>query len=418
MSDNDEKELKNIVITSLEELLKNTETSTSKRRKVGGPKKRPPGTDIKNPEAKFYDPDEKSFYNKLSDDEKKYVALLEKAIKDMNKDNIPIRFKILLSNIDEKIKAICIKKLSYLYEMDGSSSEYYKNINWIEALCKLPVGKYKPLPVTKTSSIGDIRKFIHNTKSILDETVYGHKEAKDQIIRLLAQRISNPNSCGNVIGICSPPGCGKTLLAKHGISKALDLPFSFISLGGLEDSSHFVGHNFTYEGSSHGKIADLLMKADCMNPVIFFDELDKISQTYKGEEIVNLLIHLTDATQNDKFEDKYFTDVDIDLSQCLLIFSYNNEALINPILKDRMIRIRIDGYKSDDKVKIAQKYLMRDLCKQFGFERENICMKDDTVKYLINNKVEEEQGVRNLRRGLELIMSNINLNLIMEEEKV
>ena len=302
--------------------------------------------------------------------------------------------------------------------MESTSSEYYKTINWIEALCRLPIGKYKPLPVARSSPVADIRTFIKKTKDILDETVYGHKEAKDQIIRILAQRISNPSSCGNVIGLCSPPGCGKTLLAKQGISKALDLPFSFISLGGLEDSSHFVGHSFTYEGSNYGKIADLLMKAEHMNPVIFFDELDKVSQTYKGNEIINLLIHMTDATQNDKFEDKYFTDVDMDLSQCLLIFSYNDESLINPILKDRMIRINIDGYRMEDKVKIAQSYLLRDLCKQFGFKREDIVIHDEVIKYIVNNKTESEQGVRNLRRALEHIISNLNLQMILEEEKI
>lgn len=385
---------------------------------VTATKKRTRSLEVKNPEAKYYDDEEKSYHNKLTEEEKRYVAILEHTIKDMNKDDVPIRFKILLSKIDDKIKAIAIKKLSYLYGMDSSSSEYYKTINWIESLCKLPIGKYKPLPFTKISPKVEIRTFIQTVQNVLDETVYGHKEAKDQIVRLLAQRISNPSSCGNVIGICSPPGCGKTLLAKHGISKALDLPFSFISLGGLEDSSHFVGHSFTYEGSSHGKVADLLMKAGYMNPVIFFDELDKVSQTYKGEEIINLLIHMTDATQNDRFEDKYFTDVGIDLSQCILIFSYNNESMINPILKDRMIRINIDGYKVDDKVKIAQKYLLRDLCKQFGFKREDIHIEDDIVKYIIANKVEEEQGVRNLRRALEHIMSNINLKMIMEEEQI
>lgn len=419
--------LQTIVITPIQDILSGglEQIIQQKRRKLESKsnaptiqKKRTRSTTVKNPEEPYYGSEEKKYYKKLTDEDRTYVSLLEQKILEMNKDGIPIRFKILLSKIDDKIKAIAIKKLSYLYGMDNSSSEYYKTINWIESLCRLPIGKYKQLPVTKTSPVVDIRNFIKKTKDILDETVYGHKEAKDQIIRILAQRISNPNSCGNVIGICSPPGCGKTLLAKQGISRSLDLPFSFISLGGLEDSSHFVGHSFTYEGSNYGKVADLLMKAEHMNPVIFFDELDKVSQTYKGNEIINLLIHMTDATQNDKFEDKYFTDVDMDLSQCLLIFSYNDEQLINPILKDRMIRINIDGYKMEDKVKIAQQYLLRDLCKQFGFKREDIVIHDDVIKYIVNNKIENEQGVRNLRRALEHIISNLNLQMIVEEEKI
>jgi ATP-dependent Lon protease len=415
----DNEKVKKIIITSLEEILNDADdASTSKRRKVSNKKRPQSASTIRNPELRYYGDDEKKFYHKLTEDQKRYVADLEKLINTMNKEDIPLRFKILLSNIDDKIKALAIKKLSYLYGMEESTGEYYKTINWIESLCKLPVGKYKQLPVTNHSSVEDIRHFITTTKGRLDEIVYGHADAKDQIIRFLAQRVSNPNSTGNVIGLCSPPGCGKTLLAKHGICKTLDLPFSFISLGGLEDSSHFCGFSPTYEGSTYGKVADLLMKAECMNPVIFFDELDKVSHTYKGDEIINLLIHMTDSTQNDRFEDKYFTDVELDLSQCLLIFSYNDETLINPILKDRMIRIRIDGYKVEDKVKISQEYLLKEICAQFGFKREDVQIHDEVLKHLINNKVESEQGVRNLKRALELIVSNLNLNVILDENNM
>jgi ATP-dependent Lon protease len=274
MGNKDDIEMKRIVITSLEDLLKNGEASTStKRRKVekNGERtgKRKQETIIKNPELRFYDPEERGFYQKLTDDQKRYVAELEKVIRGMNKEDVPLRFKILMSNIDEKIKAIAIKKLRYLYDMDESTTEYYKMTNWIESLCKLPIGKYRPLPITKTSSIDDIRKFIKTTKEKLDATVFGHEEAKDQIIRLLAQWISNPHSKGMVIGIHGSPGTGKTLLSKYGISKALDLPFSFLALGGASDASWLDGHSYTYEGSTWGKIVDILMKAECMNPVLY-----------------------------------------------------------------------------------------------------------------------------------------------------
>lgn len=413
-----DKELTKIVVTSLEELLKEEDDSDApKRRKVSKGRKRPPAGDFKNPELRFYDPDEKLYFNSLDDEQKRFVAELETSIRDMNKEEVPVRFKILLSKIDKKIKAIAIKKLKFMYEMDESSSEYYKSVNWIDALCRLPIGKYNSLPINSSNSVDDIRLFIQNTKIKLDETVHGHVEAKDQIIRFLAQRISNPTSVGNnVIGLEGPPGVGKTLIAKWGVSRALDLPFQFVSLSGSDDSSHFTGHSYTYEGSTFGKIADMLMKSGCMNPIIFMDELDKVSQTYKGEEITNLLIHLTDSTQNDKFQDKYFMDVDFDLSQCLFIFSYNNADNVNPILKDRMIKIKVEGYKVEDKVNIAQNYLLRDLCKQFNFVRENIVVPDSVIKYLITNRVEHEEGVRNLKRALERILSNINLNILLALE--
>lgn len=418
----DDLELKKIVITSLEELLNSAanggEASTSKRRKVTRKRQPPTGPPIKNPELRFYDPGERKFYDKLDNEQKQYIAGLETCIRDMNKEDTPLRFKILMSKIDEKIKAIAIKKLRYLFDMDESTTEYYKMTNWIEALCKLPIGRYKPLPINNTSSIDDIRGFIHTTKEKLDATVYGHDDAKDQIIRLLAQWISNPESKGMVLGIHGPPGCGKTLISKNGISKALDLPFAFLTLGGASDASWLDGHSYTYEGSTWGKIVDILMKSEYMNPVLYLDELDKVSNTYKGEEIINLLIHMTDSTQNEKFMDKYFVDVEFDLSRCLIIFSYNDESAINPILKDRMIKIRTDGYKIEDKVKISHKFLLPELMLQFNMKNEDLIFTDDHIKYIINNKIDEEEGVRNLKRGLELVISNINLHRLLTPDEV
>ena len=423
---------KSFVKMTLEEILREVEldaeqeleacspTALPKRRKVvARANKKRAALLVNNKEYEGYGYEERKYYNTLTDEEKMVVAKMEETIRGINKDDVPIRFKIMLSNFDENIKAIAIKKLSYLYNMNENSGEFYKTSNWIEALCRLPIGRYMSMPVSSASPVGDIRAFIKRARDKLDETVYGHAEAKDQIIRFIAQRISKSNAVGNnVIGLEGPPGVGKTLIAKAGISKALNLPFQFVSLSGMEDSSHMVGHSYTYEGSTWGKIADMLMKSECMNPIIFMDELDKVSGSHKGEEISNLLIHLTDSTQNDKFQDKYFMNVDFDLSKCLIIFSYNDASLINPILRDRMIKIKTDGYKLDDKVQIAQKYLMKDLCGQFNMPRENVVMSDEVIRYTINNKVEEEKGVRNLKRALELILSNINLNILLSEETV
>ena len=126
-------------------------------------------------------------------------------------------------------------------------------------------------------------------------------------------------------------------------------------MGGATDSSFLEGHSYTYEGSNWGKIVDILIQSKCMNPVIYFDELDKISGTPKGEEIIGILTHLTDTTQNSQFHDKYFSSLDFDLSKALFIFSYNDEDKINPILRDRMYRIETKGYKKKDKITSLQK---------------------------------------------------------------
>ena len=152
--------------------------------------------------------------------------------------------------------------------------------------------------------------FMEKAQEQLDGAVYGLEDAKMQIMQMMGQWISNPHSVGTAIAIHGPMGTGKTTLVKEGISKVLNRPFTFIALGGATDSSFLEGHSYTYEGSSWGKIVDILIQSKCMNPVIYFDELDKISDTPKGEEIVGILTHLTDITQNPQYHDKYFSGID------------------------------------------------------------------------------------------------------------
>jgi ATP-dependent Lon protease len=147
-------------------------------------------------------------------------------------------------------------------------------------------------------------------------------------------------------------------LVKDGISKILGREFAFIALGGTGDASFLEGHGYTYEGSLWGRIVQILMESKCMNPVIYFDELDKVSDTPRGEEIIGILTHLTDTSQNSEFHDKYFSEIHFDLSKCLFIFSYNDESRINPILRDRMYRIMTKGYEKKEKSIIARNFLL------------------------------------------------------------
>jgi ATP-dependent Lon protease len=235
-------------------------------------------------------------------------------------------------------------------------------------------------------------------------------------MRVLAQWISNPDARGNCIGIQGPMGCGKTNLCKEGLCKALNLPFGFISLGGASDASFLEGHGFTYEGSTYGKIAEILMKTKCMNPILFFDELDKVSHGYRGDEIIGILTHLTDSSQNERFNDRYFGEIDLNLSKALFIFSYNDESLINPILKDRMITIRVNGYTTSDKICIARDYLIPELLKDYKRNVEDIVFNDDIIEKIIH-KVTKEEGVRNLKRGIESIISWLNMHTYLPIQK-
>lgn len=361
-----------------------------------------------NPNFKNYGREDVEYFLNLPKNKKKEFISKEKQTIVTPNEDIPLRFKILNSNIDDKMKSIAIKKLNLLNSMNEKSGEYFKIKTYVENLCKIPCGIYKKLDIDNKSSPTKISNFLKDSYKTLDDNVYGHKNSKEQIIRIIAQWISNPSLKGNVIGIHGSPGVGKTKLIKDGLSKALNLPFVFIPLGGVNDSSYLTGHSFTYEGAIHGKIVNSLMSAECMNPIIYFDELDKISDSTRGDEIINTLIHMTDSTQNNSFFDKYFYDVPLDLSKALIIFTYNNDHMINPILKDRMIRITTDDYDIKDKINISRKFLIPELCKDFNFKNDDLVFTDKIIKYIIS-LTDEEKGVRNLRRSFETIISNINL---------
>jgi ATP-dependent Lon protease len=359
-----------------------------------------------------YNADEIHFYRRLSKAQRRSVTDFENDIYSLNDLRTPLRFRLLLSEISLPSKAVAMKKVDSLESMDGSG--YQKLLQWIDALCSLPIGKYKGLPLEPGASRTEVAAFLKGMRDSLNEAVYGHEVAKGHVVRLLAQWITNPKSKGLVVGMHGPPGVGKTQMCKS-VCDVLKLPFAFVPLGGANDGCFLDGHSYTYEGASWGKIADILMKTRCMNPVLFFDELDKVSDTHRGNEIVNLLIHLTDPTQNDKFNDKYFIDIDLDLSKCLVIFSYNDEAKINPVLRDRMTRIETAGYSTKDKVVISQKHLLPGILREFLLEGDAFIAEADVLQHIVES-IEEEEGVRNLKRALHDIVSNINFDRLMDPE--
>ena len=206
-------------------------------------------------------------------------------------------------------------------------------------------------------------------------------------------------------------------MIKDGVSKALGIPFGFVALGGASDGSFLEGHSYTYEGSTFGKIAEILIKTQCNNPIFFFDELDKVSSTTRGEEVIGVLTHLTDITQNDQFNDKYFGEINLNLSRSLFVFSYNDSTLINPVLKDRMITINVSGYSASEKVIIARDYLLPSIYKTFDVSTNDIVISENIIKQIIDI-VPKEEGVRNLKRGLESVVSWINMYRYTKEQVI
>ena len=356
------------------------------------------------------------FYHYLPKEKKEKYLKDTQDIYKINESNVPLRFKIIQSDMDLKTKGIAIENLDKMIDMDISTGEYSKMDHWINGLIKIPFGKYSNLPITSESSDGEKKDFIMNTSKTLDDAIYGHKEAKTHILQVIGKWIKNPNSGGNVLAIQGPMGNGKTTLVKDGISKVLNRPFAFIALGGASDSAFFDGHPYTYEGSHWGRIVQILQDSKCMNPVIYFDELDKISDTSKGDEIIHMLTHITDPSQNNLFQDNYFPGIDIDLSKVLFIFSYNDENLVNKILKDRMYVINTKGFKMEEKLEIAKNYLIPDIYNTFMYQKEDIIITDEIMKYIITNFTENEEGVRNLKRCIETIISKLNIHILSQGE--
>jgi len=356
------------------------------------------------------------FYDKLETSQQKKIIKELREINKITRIEKPYRLTLLECDIPVIFKAAAMKKISSLRYMEPGSGEFYKIKNWVDTFMRIPFSEYKTLPISIADGVDKCHEFMANAQKTLDEAVYGLNDAKMQIMQMLGQLVTNPKAIGSAIAIHGPPGTGKTSLVKEGISKILNRPFAFIALGGATDSSFLEGHGYTYEGSTWGKIVQILIDSKCMNPVIYFDELDKISDTPKGEEIAGILTHLTDTSQNSQFHDKYFAEIDFDLSKCLFIFSYNDESKVNPILKDRMYRIQTKGYNQKQKTAISNNYLLPRIREQVKFTNEDIVIPDATLHYIIENHCMKEDGVRNLKRCLEIIYTKLNLYRLMRPD--
>lgn len=362
--------------------------------------------------------EETLFYRKQPATKRKELLELMNRIAKLTTDNseTPIKFKVLQLPISDYMKSNVIKKMDALAEMGNDSGESYKLRTWLDAFLRIPFGKTVPLPVKLQDGQAKCTEFMVNARKLMDSEIYGMVPAKTQIMQVIAQWIVNPDSVGNVIALQGPMGVGKTSFARNAIAKVLQRPFEFFSLGGSSDISNFVGHSYTYEGSMWGRIADSLMNAGTMNPVMYFDELDKVSTTPQGEEIVNMMIHLTDRSQNTQFHDRYFSGVDLDVSQCLFIFSFNEIDKVHPILRDRMTIIHCDGYNETDKKTILKSHIWKQVITRLRFVESEIILRDSAIEYLISEYSKDEKGVRNLIRTVETMMTRLNMLRISNHE--
>jgi len=357
--------------------------------------------------------DETTYFKTLSPIQQENIIQQFERLKDTQNFK-PYRIQLLELNVPIDTKSVVLKKMDTLMNMNTSSGEYDKLNHWISTFLSIPFNHTSHLPIKKEDGIEACRSYITKCKTVLDEAVYGMNDAKIQFMQLIGQWINNPESIGNSIALKGPMGTGKTTLLKHGISKLLNREIGFITLGGASDGSYLEGHSYTYEGSTYGKIIDVLIQCKTNNPIIYFDELDKVSESPKGDEIIGILTHLTDSTQNTNFIDKYFSEVNVDMSKCLFIFSYNDESKVNKILRDRMYVIETKGYDTKDKLVIGKTFLIPSIEKTLKLNPKDIIIEDSVFIYIIEHKTGQEKGVRNLKRTLDIIFNRINLYTLME----
>jgi ATP-dependent protease Clp ATPase subunit len=337
--------------------------------------------------------------------------------KKVTSQNLRAEAPVFNINNEKEIKLQKLNEMnlpSHNYDMIkekiNNCNSFDKSQSWINELFKIPFGKYSNLPINKNNSMKEIRDYVLTSKFELDKIAYGMENVKEEIIDIVCQLIRSPNSNIKVIGLCGSPGIGKTNFIKNGLSKILQRPFQHICMGGITDSSYLIGHEMSYNNSRYGIMVNCLMNSKVMNPIIFMDELDKISRTDKGVDVENVLIHLTDPVQNMSFMDKYFQGIEIDMSKVMFVFSFNDEYKISPILRDRMHIIHVQDPTEKDKIEIARQFLMPSLLENIMLENVNE-VNVNVLRKIIKDYCSEEKGVRELKRCLEKLLMKINTSI-------
>lgn len=327
---------------------------------------------------------------------------LEK-IKSLKIEDIDMKKLLITSNnIPDYVKNLTLEKID---EMAANNADYYKQLLYVRTILKYP---WNTNEIILTDNLIN---YINNLKNKFKLLSYGHKEAKNTLIKIIGKILTNPNSRGDAISLVGPPGVGKTLLAKS-ISSALDIPFVQITLGGQNDGEILHGHGYTYSGAQPGMIVKKMVEAGKSRCIMYFDELDKVCiKNGNINEISSILIHLTDPNMNKTFQDRFFQGIDFPLDKVIMIFSYNDSNLIDPILLDRLKEINIKPYNIIDKIKITQKFILPEIINNIGLNDYNITISNDNIQYIIENYT-IEAGVRDLKRHIENILLSINIERI------
>ena len=337
---------------------------------------------------------------------------LEK-LKGITTGDIDLKKQVLLSkNMPDFIKKICLEKLE---ELKNSNNETYKIKMYVNILVQFPWPSeiddniFKLISMDKNKS----KEFLENIEKNLNTQVYGHELAKTKILQMLAKLISVQGSNVHPIALSGPPGVGKTKFAQC-LAECLDIPFVQITLGGQNDGELLHGHGYTYSGAQPGLIVKKMVDAGSARCIMYFDELDKcVSKNGQVNELMSILIHLTDPMTNGSFQDRFFQEITFPLNKVIFMFSFNDGSKIDKILLDRMEVLEINSYNLKEKNAIASNYLLKQICKDVGFEYESIIFSKEIIDHIIENYT-WEPGVRALKRSLENILLKLNIDKIYQ----
>lgn len=297
-------------------------------------------------------------------------------IKSLTIEDIDLKKQIVaMPNMPDNIKSIALEKVE---EMKSNSNEYYKQQLFVKTLCKFPWPSKNDDKLFEDLKKNDqmSKEYLDSIEDKLGKIVYGHPNAKKEFKELVGKWISNPQSSGSAIGLEGPPGVGKTLFAK-GISKALNIPFAQIALGGQNDGEILYGHGYTYSGSQPGMVVKKMIEAGGARCVLYFDELDKTAAKHgQTNEIMSILIHMTDPNMNTEFQDRFFQGINFPLNKVVMIFSYNDRRLIDNILLDRLKKIKVEAYTTPEKVIITRDFLIKEISEIVGYENGSVLIEN------------------------------------------
>lgn len=321
-------------------------------------------------------------------------------LKQISNTETDILTRICESKLPDNIKAIIFKKYAMLSELD-KSEEYFKIMTWIEMALEIPT----ELRISKlqNNSIADL---LLKLRSSLDEKIFGLESVKERIIEAYCATLTNPNYKKKILTLVGPPGVGKTAIGKA-IASAFNQEFEYLPFGNIKDPHILTGFPITYIGSRPGEFVNMLRNAKSLDPVMFLDEIDKITNSVEGASISDVLLHAVDKIQNDRFKDAYFHEIPINLSHVFFILSMNDDNNIDPILKDRLCLIKIDGYTLEQKIIIGKNYILPKALSELNFANNDIVINDAIMSYIIG--LYEEKGVREFERNIYTICEKLNV---------